>query len=160
MTEDEVVGEQVGVRFLVVHDMPLVAVDVRDEQRDRPAARAGGLFQRVTEAGVPVLPGFFGVDLPRGAAVGWTLSPDALTLQDGDGEDLLELPRAALDEQWCRRALQLRGTMFVLATDLGLGPEDDPSDVAHRIDAAARDGRMAAAIVGVVEPRVGLPIFG
>lgn len=159
MPDPTTADEQVGVRFVVVRDMPLVAVDVVTRRSDAPLSQAGGLFQRVVEAGVPVLPGFFGVDLPRGAEVGWTLRPDVLVLQDADGNDLLEVPRAVPPADWLARARALRGTMFVLGAGLGLGPDDAPADVAHAIDVGARDGRMAAAIVGVVEPPVGLPIF-
>lgn len=152
-------SEQVAVRFLVVRGMPLVAVDVRNAPTDRAPARSGGLFQRVVEQGVPVLPRFLGVDLPRGAQVGWTLQASTLLLQEADGGDLLELPREAVDPAWVDRARALRGTMFVLGHDLGLASDDEPGAVAHKVDAAAADERLAGAIVGVAEPRVGLPLL-
>lgn len=152
--------ERVAVRFLVVRDMPLVAVDVLHVAGERPALLAGGLFQAAAEAGLAPLPAFLGVDLPRGAQLGWTLEPDRLVLQDDRGGGLLDLPRAAVDDEWCRHALRLRGTIFVLGRGLGLAPDDGAGSVAATIDAAARDGRLLGAIVGVAEATPLLPIFG
>lgn len=148
----------VGVRFLVVRGMPLVAIDLIDAPVGRPELD-GGLFQLVVERGLVVLPGFFDVDLPRGARIGFTLRGAAMILEDDTERTLLELPREAVDVDWTVEAKRMRGTMALVGHRLGLTAEDEPGDVAGKLDVGARDGRVCGAIVGVAEPAMGLPLL-
>lgn len=145
-------------RFVVVREQPLLIVDLEGEEPALPMVE-DNLFKQVVEAGLLVLPGFFGVNLPRGARVGWTLSPDELRLEDESERRLLRIPRPAVDPVWEAAALRLRGTMFCLGWNLGVGPDDTDEQVCHRLDQQARIGRVAGAVVGVAEPQTGLPLL-
>jgi hypothetical protein len=101
------------------------------------------------------------VDLPRGARVGWTLEPDQLRLEDEQATGLLRLPRPSVDPVWEAASLRLRGTMFCAGWNLGMDPDMSDRQVCDVLHAAALRGALAGAIVGVAEPRTGLPlVFG
>lgn len=147
-----------SARFVVVREQPLLAVDLTGDEPHLPMVEPN-LFKDVVEAGLLVLPGFFGVNFPRGARVGWTLATDELRLEDEDERHLLRVPREAVDPVWEAASLRLRGTMFALGWHLGIDPEDDDGTVCGRLDQQARVGRLAGAVVGVAEPRTGLPLL-
>lgn len=148
-----------AARFLVVGNLPLVVVDLEPADPTTPAMLADDLFRRLVERGLVVLPRFLGVDLPRGARVGFTAAPDELRLEDERETRLLRVPRASVDPAWLRRSLELRGTMAVVGRDLGIDPDQSPAEVAGVVEAACGEGRVAGAIVGVVEPRSTLPLL-
>jgi hypothetical protein len=150
--------EEAHVRFLVVRGQPLVVVDLEGDEPRLPLVE-DNLFKRVVEAGLLVLPGFYGVQLPRGARLGWTLAPDELRLEDDQETRLLRLPRTSTDAVWQAASLRLRGTMFCLGWHLGIDPDDDDKQVCDRLDQQARIGRVAGAVVGVAEPRDQLPLL-
>lgn len=137
-----------AARFLLVHDLPLVVVDVD-----------AGLLERLLERGLAVLPRFLGQDLPKGARVGFTVAREELTLEDDAGTALLRVSRAALEPAWTQRALALRGTVLVAGRGLGIGPDQTGLEVAETVEAGCGERRVAAAVVGVAEPRVGLPLL-
>lgn len=145
-------------RFLVVREQPMLVVDLEGDMPERPAVDPG-LFRSVVEAGLLVLPGFYGVQLPKGARVGWTLDEHHLTLQDERETNLLRVPRPAVDPVWEAAALRLKGTMTVVGWNLGADPDQTPKEVCDLIDDASTSGRVAGAIVGVAERKAGLPLF-
>lgn len=147
------------VRFLVVRTQPLVAVDLEGGDTDVPLLLEEGLFRTLVERGLVRLPSFYGVDLPRGARVGFTVTPDEMRLEDEDETRLLRLPRPSVPGEWLERALAMRGTMLLVGRDVGIDPDDAPKQLCDRLEATARTGRLAGAIVGVAEPRTGLPFF-
>ena len=151
---------QAHARFLVVREQPMVVVDLAGDEPHLPMVE-DNLFKRVVEAGLLVLPGFYGVQLPKGARVGWTLTDEELRLEDEDETRLLRIRRDAVDPVWEAASLRLRGTMFCLGWHLGIDPDEDARQTCDRLDEQARIGRLAGAVVGVAEPRAGLPlIFG
>lgn len=145
-------ADPVRLRLLVVQGLPLVVVNVRP---DGPgAALTSGLAAR----GLAALSGFLGVDLPRGARVGFVLDAGELRLVDDRDEPLLRAPRDGIDPGWAAAARRLKGTMLVVA-DLGdLDPDAPVAEVAQAVDLQARAGRTIGAIVGVVEERPRLPL--
>lgn len=145
-------ADAVRLRFLVVQRLPLVVVSIR--AGDRGVALHDGLAER----GLALLPGFLGVDLPRGARVGFVLDGTELRLVDDRDEPLLRAPRDGIDAAWTAAATRLKGTMVVVA-DLGdLAPDAGVGEVAVTVDEQARDGRVLGAIVGVIEERPRLPL--
>lgn len=148
-----------AARFLVVRGLPLLVVDLEPADPDTPALLADDLFRRVVDRGLLVLPRFFGVDLPRGARLGFTATREELRLEDEQETTLLRVPRASLDPAWLGRALELKGTMLLVGRDLGIDPDQTPGEVAQIVDDACATSRVAGAIVGVAEPREGLPLF-
>lgn len=148
-----------AARFLVVRGMPFVVVDLEPADPGTPPLLADDLFRRLVERGLVVLPRLFGIDLPRGARVGFTLSRDELELEDEQETRLLRVPRASLDPEWIQRALELKGTAVLVGRDLGIDPDQSPREVAETVDGACGDGRVAGAIVGVAEPRQPLPLL-
>jgi hypothetical protein len=139
-----------AARFLVARGQPLLALDIEGPAPDGPVLD-DGLYRSLLEAGLVVLEGFFGTDLPRGARLGWVLEESEMRLETEAGERLLRVGRASIDQDWLAAALSLRGTMLLAGHELGLDPDETPGQVARRIDAAARQRRVAAAIVGVGE---------
>jgi hypothetical protein len=137
-----------AARFLLVRGLPLVVVELDDD-----------LFRRLVERGLVVLPRFLGQDLPKGARVGFTVSPDELTLEDDTGSAMLRVPRAALEPDWTDRALALKGAMLIVGRDLGVDPDQTGLEVAETVEAGCGEGRVAGAIVGVAAPRTGLPLL-
>jgi hypothetical protein len=153
-------ADSAAVRFLVLGDLPLLVVDLEGgTEPDGPILLGGSLFRTVVERGCVVLPRFYGVDLPRGVRVGLTVERDQMRLEDTDETTLLRVPRASLDPDWYREATRLKGTMFVLGRELGIDPDQTPQQVCDLLDAAAGDGRVAGAIVGVAETLPTLPIL-
>ena len=151
---------QAHARFLVVREQPMVVVDLEGDEPHLPTVE-DNLFKRVVEAGLLVLPGFYGVQLPKGARVGWTLTEEELKLEDEDETRLLRIPRGSVDPVWEAASLRMKGTMFCLGWHLGIDPDEDARQTCDRLDEHARIGRLAGAVVGVAEPREGLPlIFG
>lgn len=150
-----------GVRFLVVRAMPLAVVDLEPVEAGTPSLLADDLFRRLVDRGLAVLPRFLGQDLPKGARVGFTVTPDELVLEDEDETRMLRVPRGGIDPEWLARALTLRGTMLVVGRDLGIAPDQTGLAVAEAVEAGCAEGRVAGAVVGVAEPRTGLPlVFG
>lgn len=145
-------------RFLVVNEQPMLVIDLEGEAPDNPTVDPG-LFRSVVEAGLLVLPGFYGVELPKGAKVGWMLDDQYLAMQDERETTLLRVPRAAVDPVWEAAALRLRGTMTVIGWNLGADPDQTPKELCDLLDEAAERRRLAGAIVGVAERKVGLPLF-
>ena len=145
-------------RFLVVREQPLIVVDLEGDEPHLPMVE-DTVFRRVVEAGLLVLPGFYGVQLPKGARVGWTLTTEELRLEDDQETRLLRIPREAVDPVWEAASLRLRGTMFCLGWNLGIASDDTDKAVVDRLDQQARIGRLAGAVVGVAEPRTGLPLL-
>lgn len=148
-----------AARFLLVRGMPLVVVDLAPTDDDVPPLLADDLFRRLVDGGLLVLPRFLGLELPKGARVGFTLTADEVVLEDEDGTRLLRVPRAALERAWVERALALKGTMLVVGRDLGIDPDQTGLAVAEAVEAGCAEGRVAGAIVGVAEPRTGLPLL-
>lgn len=149
---------QAHARFLVVGEQPLLVIDLEGDEPRLPMVE-DNLFKRVVEAGLLVLPGFYGVQLPKGARVGWTLADEELRLEDEQETHLVRIPRGAVDLAWEAASLRLRGTMFCLGWHLGIEPEDDDRATCDRLDQHARIGRLAGAVVGVAEPQSGLPLL-
>lgn len=148
----------VHARFLVVREMPMVVVDLEGDEPALPLVD-DNLFRTLVERGLVVLPGFYGVDLPRGARIGWTLERQELRLEDEQAVGLLRVPRPSVDPVWEAASLRLKGTMFCAAWNLGLDPDLTDRAVCDALHTAATAGRVAGAIVGVAEPSQGLPLF-
>jgi hypothetical protein len=146
-------SDGVQVRFLRVRDLPLLVASIPDE------GRGPELHTALLEHGLIVLPAFLGVDLPRGVRVGFVVDADELRLVDERDATLLRAPRAGVDPSWLEAAKRLKGTMAVVLRDVELDPDEDPRELATRIDAEAHAGRALGAIVGVVEERPQLPLL-
>jgi hypothetical protein len=143
----------VGVRTVTLGGLPLLVAAV-------PSGGPGDtLLEAVAERGLVQLTGVTGVELPRGARVGFTVDQQELRLVDEQDATLLRAPRAGLDPGWLEAARRLRGTMAVLARDLEVDAHLDVATIVARLDAAAADGRVLGAIVGLVEERPTLPLF-
>ena len=150
-----------GVRFLVVRGMPLAVVDLEPVEEGTPSLLADDLFRRLVDRGLAVLPRFLGQDLPKGARVGFTVTADELVLEDEDETRMLRVRRSGLDPEWLARALTLRGTMLIVGRELGIRPDQTGLAVAEAVETGCADRRVAGAVVGVAEPRTGLPlVFG
>jgi hypothetical protein len=149
-----------AVRFLVAQGQPLLVLDIDGPAPTGPVLDEG-LYRELLEAGLVVLEGFFGTDLPRGARLGWVVDEAEMRLESEAGDRLLRIGRDGIDAEWLAAALRLRGTMLVAGHDLDLDPDESPGAVAHRVDAAARERLVAAAIVGVAETGSDEPdVFG
>lgn len=152
------------VRFLVVRRLPTVVVDLEptDDREDPPGAEEAGpgLFATLMTRGLLVLPGVLDTALPRGARVGFTLTTDELRLEDDEETRYLRAPRAAVPADWEAEAKRLNGTMLYVGRDLGVDPDLSPRAVFDLLERASRRGEVIGAIVGVAEPRVGLPLIG
>ncbi len=151
-----------SARFVLLRDLPLLVVDLEPPTTDDPAAamrREGGLTRALAERGMVQLPRFYDVDLPRGVRVGLTMEADTMRLEDDRETVLLRLPRAGVDRSWVDRALHLRGTMLCVGPAIGIAPDQSPHEVCDLLDIAATAGRVLGAIVGVAEPRQGLPLL-
>lgn len=148
-----------AARFLLVRGMPIVVVDLERADDDTPSLLVDDLFRRLVDGGLAVLPRFLGQDLPKGARVGFTLTGEELVLEDEAETRLLRVSRASLEPDWLARALALKGTMLVVGRGLGLDPDQSELEVAETVERACAEGRVAGAIVGVAEPRTGLPLL-
>jgi hypothetical protein len=147
-------SDGVGVRFLVVgDDLPLLVAALPEE------GRGPQLTTALLEHGLVELPRLFGVDLPRGVRVGFTLTAEALELVDEQDDTLLRAPREAVDPAWLDAALRLKGTMLVASRHLELDPDESPRQLADHLEERARAGVALGAIVGVVEQRPTLPLM-
>lgn len=144
----------VGVRFLVVRSLPLLVAGL-DEDGD-----GGELAGALVSRGLVEIPRFLGVDLPRGAQLGFSLTPAELRLVDDQDNALMRAPREAVDEAWLEEARRLQGTMFVAGRGLELDPDQTPRELAHQLDDHARQGRLMGGIVGFAEERPTLPLLG
>lgn len=143
----------VGVRTVTLGGMPLLVAAV---PADGPGDR---LLDAVAERGLVRLPAVTGVELPRGARVGFVVDQQELRLVDDQDATLLRAPRAGLDPGWLEAAHRLRGTMTVLGRDVELDADLDVPTMVARFDAAAPSGLVLGAIVGLVEERPTLPLF-
>ncbi len=150
-----------AARFVLLRDLPLLVVDLEPPADDdtTPPMLRDGLFRALTERGMVVLPRFYGTDLPRGANVGLTIERDVLRLEDDAETTLLRIPREAVERPWLDRAIALKGTMLCVGPALGVNADQDAHELCDVLDIAATAGRVAGAIVGVAEPRIGLPLL-
>ena len=148
------------VRLEVLRGLPMMVVDLEGPEPDGPLALEEGLFRTLIERGLLVLPGFYGVDLPRGARVGVTLAEDECRIEDEENTRLLAMPRASVDPVWSAAAERLRGTMLLVGRNLGVDPDQDLRQLCDLLEQRSPEGRVAGAIVGVAEPTTGLPLFG
>jgi hypothetical protein len=144
----------VGVRFLVVRSLPLLVAGL-DEHDD-----GGRLADALVSRGLVEIPRFLGVDLPRGAQLGFSLTATELRLVDEQDDTLMRAPREAVDEAWLAEARRLQGTMFVAVRGLELDPDQTPRELAHDLDEQARAGGVMGGIVGFAEERPTLPLLG
>jgi hypothetical protein len=143
----------VGVRTVTLGGLPLLVAAV-------PSDGPGGqLLDHVAERGLVVLPGVTGVDLPRGARLGFVVDRRELRLLDEEEATILRAPREGLDAGWLDAALRLKGTMTVLGRDIEVDADLTVPELVGRLDAAAADGRVLGAIVGLLEERPTLPLF-
>lgn len=147
-----------AARFLVVRGQPLLALDIAGDAPTGPVL-GSGLYRSLVEAGLVVIEAFFGTDLPRGARLGWILETEELRLETEAGDRLLRIDRAGVDREWLDAARHLKGTMLLAGHGLDIDPDETPGEVAHRIDAAARERRVLGAIVGVGEAATNLPLL-
>jgi hypothetical protein len=150
---EPVPADAVPLRFLVVRGLPLLVAVVP------PVGRGAELAAALDERGFARLTGFLGVDLPRGARVGFVLDPSELRLVDEREDTLLRAPREGIDGGWIANARRLRGTMVVAVDDLSLPPDAPVAEVAQAVDERARAGAVLGAIIGVVEERPSLPLL-
>lgn len=149
-----------AARFVMVRDLPMLVVDLEPPaDASMPTLLRDSLYRLLVERGLAPLPRFYGVELPRGVRVGLTLDRDQLRLEDDEETTLLRVPRSAVDREWQRTALGLKGSMLVVGTALGVGPDEDAHEICDLLDLAATAGRAAGAIVGVAEPVQGLPLL-
>lgn len=150
-----------AARFVLLRHLPLLVVDLQppEDPSQAPPTLREGLFRALLERGMVQLPRFYDVDLPRGVNVGLTIESDRMRLEDDQETTLLRVPREGVDPRWVERALALRGTMLCVGPGLGVGPDHDPHEVCDLLDLAAAGGRVAGAIVGVAEPKQGLPLL-
>lgn len=146
------VADGVQVRFLLVGGQPLLVASCPT------AGRGPHLHAALAARGLRPLPHFIGADLPRGARVGFTVTPAELRLEDDAGLTLLRTPRETIDADWFAAARRLRGTMTVVTLGEDLDPGAPMPALADVLDASARDGRLLGAIVGVAEERLTLPL--
>lgn len=143
----------VAVRTLTLDGLPLLVAGVPgwgDGER---------LLTTLLERGLRTLPRVTGVDLPRGAEVGFVVDRDELRLVDPDDRPVLRAPRTGLDADWLAAAKRLKGTMTVLVRDLEVTPQQEASELLAAADAAAQEGRAVGAIVGLLEERPQLPLL-
>lgn len=148
-----------AARFLLVRGMPIVVVDLEPAEEGTPSLLADDLFRRLVDRGLAVLPRFLGQELPKGARVGFTVTDTELVLEDEDETRMLRVPRGALPPDWLARALTLKGTVLLVGRDLGIDPDQTGLAVAETVEAGCADQRVAGAIVGVAQPRTGLPLL-
>lgn len=149
----ERVDDGVGVHSLAHAGQPLLVADLPD------APTSTALVATLGGAGLAVLPGFLGVDLPRGARVGVQLEGGEARLVDERDATLLRLTRAGLAEEWVTAARARRGTILVVAQGLGVGPDVAASALGAALETTARDGRLLGAIVGVHQRPGRLPLL-
>ena len=141
------------LRTLVVGDLPLLVASV-------PISPTGTrLVAALADRGLPPLEGFVGVELPRGARVGFLVDRERIRLLDDREQALLQAPRDGLDPAWLEAARRLKGTMAVVALDLPCGPDTPAEQLVGRVEFAARRGEVHGAIVGVAEERPTLPLM-
>ena len=150
-----------SARFVLLRDLPMLVVDLEPPADDDPTPPMlrDGLVRALAERGLVTLPRFYDVDLPRGVRVGLTIEQDGIRLEDDEETTLLRLPRTPVEPAWLQRALALRGTMLCVGPAIGLTPTQTPHEVCDTLDIAATAGRVLGAIVGVAEPRTGLPLL-
>lgn len=148
-------SDGVGVRFLVVRHLPLLVAGIDDG--DEAGRR---LADALVTRGLVEIPRFLGVDLPRGAQLGFSLTASELRLVDQSDETLMRAPRDAVDATWLEGARRLQGTMFVAVRNLEIDPDETPRALAERLDASARQGVLMGGIVGFAEERPVLPLAG
>lgn len=143
----------VGVHTLAHGGQPLLVADLPDG----PTATA--LETALEGAGLVRLPGFLGVDPPRGARVGLQLEGREVRLVDERDTTLLRLTRSGLAADWQRAAIARRGTVLAVARGLGVGPEVAPRELGAALETTARDGRLLVAVVGVHDRPPRLPLL-
>lgn len=150
-------------RFVMLERLPMLVVDLEPPAED-VTDRSGVIDPReladaLAERGMVTLPRFYDVDLPRRVRVGLTIEVDGMRLEDDAETTLLRVTRHDVDDRWIARAVELRGTMLCVGSAIGIGPQDSPHEVCDLLDIAATAGRVLGAIVGVAEPRQGLPLL-
>ncbi|MFT4745554.1 MAG: hypothetical protein ACI9OB_000227 [Nonlabens sp.] len=150
-----------AARFVLLRDLPLLIVDLEppDDDDPTPPLLREGLFRALTERGLVTLPRFYGVDLPRGVNIGLTIEREVIRLEDDAETTLLRIPRASVDRPWLDRAIKLKGTMLCVGPALGVNADQDEQALCDLLEIAANAGRVAGGIIGVAEPRFGLPMM-
>lgn len=149
-------GEQratAGVRSLTVAGMPLLVVDLPDDDAGsavRDALRAAGLRP---------LAGIIGIEFPKGGAVGVLLEGEEARLVDERETVLLRLGRRGLAHDWLEAAVRMRGTMLAVTCGIGVDRLDDPASLGAQLEVEGRDGRLDGAVVGVSDRRPRLPLL-
>lgn len=143
----------VAVRTLVAGGLPLLVAGVGD------VGRGPQLREALQERGLTALPRFLGVELPRGAQVGFMLGSSELRLVDDRDDTLLRAAREGLDADWLAATRRLKGTMTVVVRGAAPAPDLAAAELAAMIDERARSGDAWGAIVGFAEDRMTLPLL-
>jgi len=153
VTAADTPADGVALRSLLAGGLPLLVASVTAQ------GRGPQLHAALVDAGLAVLPGFIGQELPRGAKVGFLLDRDELRLVDEREDPLLRAPRPGLDGEWVQAAKRLKGTMLVVLSGGHPDPGLVPRALADLVDARARERQVLGAIIGVVEERPSLPLL-
>ena len=150
VSHDDVVG--VGVRTVLVGGMPLLLAGVPSE------GVTAELLATVAEAGLTPLTAVTGVDLPRGAALGFAVDTSELRLVDATDATAAAGAAGGLDAGWLEAARRMRGTMTVVVRDGVVDADSTAAELAARSTCRGRRAR-AGPIVGFVEERPTLPLL-
>jgi hypothetical protein len=145
--------EAIALRSLLAGVQPLLVAAVGHD------GRAGQLRAALEQAGLPRLEGFLGTALPKGARVGFVVTGSEVRLVDERDDTLLRAARDGFAAEWLEAATRMKGTMFVVADGIDLGPDTPPGELARDLQSAAEAGGLTGAIVGVVEERPTLPLM-
>lgn len=150
-----------AARFVLLRHLPLVVLDVPDGGGPAPGSEPAerDLLEVLEERGLVRLPGFYGIDLPRGIRVGFALTDTELRLEDEAQTGLLRVGRDSIDPTWIDRALAMKGTMLVVGDDLDLDPDLEGRQLTDVLDRHASRGDLLGGIAGVAEPQTGLPLL-
>ena len=143
----------IALRSLLAGGQPLLVAAAGHE------GRAGELRAALDAAGLSRLESFLGAALPKGARVGFVVAGDEVRLVDERDDALLRASREGFAEEWLEAATRMRGTMFVVADGIELGPDTPPAALARQLHETAQAGGLVGAIVGVVEERPTLPLM-
>ncbi|MEX0868979.1 MAG: hypothetical protein WD011_04840 [Nitriliruptoraceae bacterium] len=146
-------AEAVQLQTLCAGRMPLAVASLPD------ASSSDAMRERLDDAGVAPLAGFFGMSLPQGAKVAFVLDDGELRLVDDGNRALLRAPREGLDSSWVAAARAHRGTMFIVLIGADLSADGGADDVGTLIERHARSGDARGAVIGFGEERPSLPLL-